>query len=283
MYVSEKASLQCKDCSFVAKTYTDLCRHNGEHFGKFKRDREEAARQKNIGIERMYQAQMQKRFLSSKDNIPPSSISTPEERKTWREESRKRMDEDRDRVRVLMELRQEMKEAERGGTGEERKKEEVEDKGDMQSSGSFEAWSESALSDMGEEAFGALVEDIEEEWFEDIGDSPSAKKKKEEWKERKEKEIAEKKKEKMEKEIAEKKKEEPEEIVKLPVALTGAYHAWKLTSSVKEECTICFEDFAADAFVARLDCFCLYHKACIDEWYEKIAEKRCPVHGEEMC
>jgi len=42
------------------------------------------------------------------------------------------------------------------------------------------------------------------------------------------------------------------------------------------ECTICFEEFQEGEKIARLDCFCIFHKACIDRWFEK--SRKCPLH-----
>ncbi|KAF7715909.1 Uncharacterized protein PECH_005753 [Penicillium ucsense] len=42
------------------------------------------------------------------------------------------------------------------------------------------------------------------------------------------------------------------------------------------ECSICFEDYEAGQILARLKCLCKFHKACIDDWFERKME--CPVH-----
>jgi len=42
------------------------------------------------------------------------------------------------------------------------------------------------------------------------------------------------------------------------------------------ECTICFEEFKVSESIARLDCFCTFHKRCIDLWFEK--SHKCPLH-----
>lgn len=44
------------------------------------------------------------------------------------------------------------------------------------------------------------------------------------------------------------------------------------------ECTICFEEFQKGDIIARMECFCIYHKKCIDPWLKKA--KRCPIHRE---
>ncbi|CAJ1061373.1 E3 ubiquitin-protein ligase znrf2 [Xyrichtys novacula] len=42
------------------------------------------------------------------------------------------------------------------------------------------------------------------------------------------------------------------------------------------ECAICLEDLAQGDTIARLPCLCIYHKGCIDEWFE--VNRSCPEH-----
>lgn len=42
------------------------------------------------------------------------------------------------------------------------------------------------------------------------------------------------------------------------------------------ECVICFEDMESGDSIARLPCLCIYHKSCIDEWFE--VNRSCPEH-----
>ncbi|KAG8572823.1 hypothetical protein GDO81_012175 [Engystomops pustulosus] len=42
------------------------------------------------------------------------------------------------------------------------------------------------------------------------------------------------------------------------------------------ECTICLEDLQQGDTIARLPCLCIYHKGCIDEWFE--VNRSCPEH-----
>jgi hypothetical protein len=55
-----------------------------------------------------------------------------------------------------------------------------------------------------------------------------------------------------------------------------------LESDLGQECLICFEDFLHGNHVARLDCLCVYHEHCIEEWFlsqvEKVGQGSCPVH-----
>ncbi|XP_046360379.1 E3 ubiquitin-protein ligase ZNRF2-like [Haliotis rufescens] len=44
----------------------------------------------------------------------------------------------------------------------------------------------------------------------------------------------------------------------------------------KGECVICFEDLQKGDTIARLPCLCIYHKACIDKWFE--VNRSCPEH-----
>jgi hypothetical protein len=43
------------------------------------------------------------------------------------------------------------------------------------------------------------------------------------------------------------------------------------------ECTICLEEFEVGASMARLECFCRFHKKCIQDWFVDHPG-RCPVH-----
>lgn len=44
----------------------------------------------------------------------------------------------------------------------------------------------------------------------------------------------------------------------------------------KGECVICLEDLNAGDVIARLPCLCIYHKICIDKWFE--VNRSCPEH-----
>ncbi|KAF3920004.1 hypothetical protein ABW21_db0201538 [Orbilia brochopaga] len=43
----------------------------------------------------------------------------------------------------------------------------------------------------------------------------------------------------------------------------------------KAECVICFEEFEAGDSIARLECFCRYHK----DWFNRRGDGQCPVHA----
>ncbi|KAI1739280.1 hypothetical protein F4680DRAFT_422256 [Xylaria scruposa] len=43
------------------------------------------------------------------------------------------------------------------------------------------------------------------------------------------------------------------------------------------ECTICLEEFKVGDQMARLECFCRFHRSCIDSWFVN-RPGRCPVH-----
>lgn len=47
------------------------------------------------------------------------------------------------------------------------------------------------------------------------------------------------------------------------------------------ECSMCLEDFEPGAKMARLECFCRFHEACIRMWWER-KPGMCPVHGRDM-
>ncbi|XP_014671420.1 PREDICTED: E3 ubiquitin-protein ligase ZNRF2-like [Priapulus caudatus] len=42
------------------------------------------------------------------------------------------------------------------------------------------------------------------------------------------------------------------------------------------ECVICLDDLTSGQTIARLPCLCIYHKHCIDEWFQ--VNRSCPEH-----
>ncbi|CAH0546405.1 unnamed protein product [Brassicogethes aeneus] len=44
----------------------------------------------------------------------------------------------------------------------------------------------------------------------------------------------------------------------------------------KGECVICLEELNQGDIIARLPCLCIYHKTCIDQWFE--INRSCPEH-----
>ncbi|KAI9544978.1 E3 ubiquitin-protein ligase znrf2, partial [Dissostichus eleginoides] len=50
------------------------------------------------------------------------------------------------------------------------------------------------------------------------------------------------------------------------------------------ECAICLEELQQGDTIARLPCLCIYHKGCIDEWFEVQCEgsARCSVDPERL-
>lgn len=44
----------------------------------------------------------------------------------------------------------------------------------------------------------------------------------------------------------------------------------------KGECVICLEDLEQGHLIARLPCLCIYHKRCIDNWFQ--VNRTCPEH-----
>uniref|UniRef100_M3ZGM6 RING-type E3 ubiquitin transferase n=2 Tax=Xiphophorus maculatus TaxID=8083 RepID=M3ZGM6_XIPMA len=42
------------------------------------------------------------------------------------------------------------------------------------------------------------------------------------------------------------------------------------------ECTICLDELEQGDTIARLPCLCIYHKGCIDEWFQ--VNRSCPEH-----
>jgi len=70
----------------------------------------------------------------------------------------------------------------------------------------------------------------------------------------------------------------PTELIE--TAPPGFFIEQKLDKDMKDkECSICLEEFTAGQTVARLSCFCIYHKACFTDWKTK-GKNECPVHAE---
>jgi hypothetical protein len=68
-------------------------------------------------------------------------------------------------------------------------------------------------------------------------------------------------------------------IKTFPTQNNRQYLCQILQSDVKNECPICFEDFERGNTIARLPCLCVFHKDCIDIWFETSVDKNCPTHG----
>jgi len=71
----------------------------------------------------------------------------------------------------------------------------------------------------------------------------------------------------------------PEEVTINVGALkldTSYYTEHIIETVMNKECDICFEEFKIGDICARMACFCLYHKHCIEKWFTK--QKHCPTH-----
>jgi len=68
----------------------------------------------------------------------------------------------------------------------------------------------------------------------------------------------------------------------LDLFLTPYYNIEILTDDInnEQECAICFEPFCQKDIVARLECLCIYHKQCLDEWGQR--KRCCPLHMDKM-
>ncbi|KAI1131742.1 hypothetical protein F5Y10DRAFT_232986 [Nemania abortiva] len=55
------------------------------------------------------------------------------------------------------------------------------------------------------------------------------------------------------------------------------YVATEKDCAQEAECTICLEEFEVGDQMARLECFCRFHRLCIDSWFVNHPG-RCPVH-----
>jgi hypothetical protein len=49
--------------------------------------------------------------------------------------------------------------------------------------------------------------------------------------------------------------------------------------NTEQECGICFEYFHQKDIIARLECLCIYHKKCLDEWGQR--KRCCPLHMQD--
>lgn len=57
-----------------------------------------------------------------------------------------------------------------------------------------------------------------------------------------------------------------------------SYNEDVLTSDAGE-CIICLDDMCAGDRIARLQCLCIYHKQCLDEWFQR--NRCCPEHPDQ--
>ncbi|XP_064414491.1 E3 ubiquitin-protein ligase znrf1 isoform X1 [Latimeria chalumnae] len=54
------------------------------------------------------------------------------------------------------------------------------------------------------------------------------------------------------------------------------YSDYDVLSRDAGECVICLEEMQQGDTIARLPCLCIYHKSCIDSWFE--VNRSCPEH-----
>ncbi|XP_051519465.1 E3 ubiquitin-protein ligase znrf2-like [Myxocyprinus asiaticus] len=54
------------------------------------------------------------------------------------------------------------------------------------------------------------------------------------------------------------------------------YYNEDVLSRDSGECSICLDEMTQGDTIARLTCLCIYHKGCIDEWFE--VNRSCPEH-----
>ncbi|XP_035614434.1 E3 ubiquitin-protein ligase znrf2-like isoform X2 [Oncorhynchus keta] len=65
-------------------------------------------------------------------------------------------------------------------------------------------------------------------------------------------------------------------IGSLPAHLSPHLFGEDVLSKDAGECAICLEELVQGDTIARLPCLCIYHKGCIDEWFE--VNRSCPEH-----
>ncbi|KAM8870262.1 E3 ubiquitin-protein ligase znrf2 isoform 2-T2 [Spinachia spinachia] len=65
-------------------------------------------------------------------------------------------------------------------------------------------------------------------------------------------------------------------IGSLPAHLSPHLFGEDVLSKDAGECAICLEELVQGDTIGRLPCLCIYHKGCIDEWFE--VNRSCPEH-----
>ncbi|ORX42535.1 ankyrin [Piromyces finnis] len=64
------------------------------------------------------------------------------------------------------------------------------------------------------------------------------------------------------------------------VKLGNKFELQKLDHDLSGECQICFEEFQKGQTITRIDCLCIFHKECIDRWYDyRKVDGICPIHS----
>lgn len=73
--------------------------------------------------------------------------------------------------------------------------------------------------------------------------------------------------------------DDPDSLPFAPPRRTGMfpYTATEKDCVDSAECSICLEEFEAGVAMARLECLCRFHRACINAWWERHPG-RCPMH-----
>lgn len=49
--------------------------------------------------------------------------------------------------------------------------------------------------------------------------------------------------------------------------------------TLPHECVICLEEFEPGQELGRMECFCKFHRRCVEGWWRKRGERRCPTHA----
>ncbi|CDQ59506.1 unnamed protein product [Oncorhynchus mykiss] len=62
----------------------------------------------------------------------------------------------------------------------------------------------------------------------------------------------------------------------LPVCASACVFVYDVLARDAGECVICLEELQQGNTIARLPCLCIYHKSCIDSWFE--INRSCPEH-----
>jgi len=64
-----------------------------------------------------------------------------------------------------------------------------------------------------------------------------------------------------------------------PISTNSAkYVETTLSKNLDMECTICFEPFNLGQVIVTIECMCVYHKTCANNWWKKKNSYTCPLH-----
>lgn len=63
-----------------------------------------------------------------------------------------------------------------------------------------------------------------------------------------------------------------------PAAMRNRMLTWTCEGLTDGECIICMEAYEKGQRLSRLECLCVFHKACIRGWFDRKGNGVCPTH-----